>query len=211
MTPSPAREDLPGILLRALRDCVIVDCETTGLDPAVDRIIEVAALRIRVGRPVAVFHRLVDPGRPLPGIIVSLTGLTDARVRGAPPVEEILGDLSEFLAGHTVVGHNVDFDLAFINAEISGAHRAARSVSPTVCTAESARALIPRSRVGRYSLTTLAEVLALDHRPVHRSVSDVLATLDLLHHLCTVSGAETSGPTAAHDPVLTGRAFLPAE
>lgn len=190
MNPRSAHDELRQSLRRSLRDCVVVDCETTGLDPDNDRIIEVAALRVREGRPVALFHRVVDPRRPLPEFITSLTGLTDQRVRQAPPVGDILGDLSAFLSHHTVVGHNVGFDLAFIDAEITSTHSAPRAASLSLCTAESARALVPRSRVGRYRLNTLAEAFDLEHRPSHRTVSDVLATLDLLHYLSGVCEAE---------------------
>lgn len=190
MTPSSAHDELRESLRRSLHDCVVVDCETTGLDPDSDRIIEIAALRVREGRPVALFHRLVDPGLPLPGIITSLTGLTDRQVRQAPPVDDILGDLSAFLSHDTVVGHNVGFDLAFIDAEITTSHSAPRAASSSLCTAETARSLVPRSRVGRYRLSTLAEAFDLDHRPSHRTVSDVLATLDLLHYLFGVSATK---------------------
>jgi DNA polymerase-3 subunit epsilon len=43
--------------------------------------------------------------------------------------------------------------------------------------------------VGRYRLQTLADAFDLAHRPTHRTVSDVLATLDLLHYLCGISAA----------------------
>jgi DNA polymerase-3 subunit epsilon len=187
MTPRSAHDELRESLRRSLRDCVVVDCETTGLDPDSDRIIEIAALRVREGRPVALFHRLVDPGRPIPEIITSLTGLTHRQVRQAPPVDDVLGELSHFLAHDTVVGHNVGFDLAFIDAGINATHSAPRAASLSLCTAETARSLVPRSRVGRYRLQTLADAFDLAHRPTHRTVSDVLATLDLLHYLCGVS------------------------
>lgn len=190
MNPRPEPDELRAALRESLRQSVVVDCETTGLDPGTDRIIEIAALRVRQGRPVALFHRLVDPGRPLPEFITSLTGLTDDRVRHAPPVAEVLGELSGFLATDTVVGHNVAFDLAFIDAEILTTHNAPRAVAPSLCTAESARALVPRSHVGRYRLNALADTLRLRHRPTHRTVSDVLATLDLLHYLSGANGEE---------------------
>lgn len=190
MNPRSAHDELRESLRRSLRDCVVVDCETTGLDPGTDRIIEIAALRVREGRPVALFHRMVDPERPLPEFITSLTGLTDHRVRQAPTAGDILPELSAFLSHDTVVGHNVGFDLAFIDAEITMTHSAPRAASSSLCTAESARALVPRGRVGRYRLNTLAEAFDLDHRPSHRTVSDVLSTLDLLHYLTGVSEAD---------------------
>lgn len=185
MTSGTTPDTVGAAVRQCLRESVIVDCETTGLNPATDRIIEIAALRVRSGRPVAVFHRLVDPEQPLPRFITSLTGITDGDLTGAAPLSEVLEDLARFTAHDTVVGHNVRFDLSFIAAGARGAAGRSDAGRPDglLCTAETARILIPRDRVGRYRLATLADVLELDHRPRHRTVDDVLATLDLLLYL----------------------------
>lgn len=178
-------------IAEALADCVIIDCETTGLHPQDDRIIEVAALRLCDGKAVDQYHCLVDPGTPLPAIITELTGLTDSRLGGRPCIDEILDDIAAFAgteSGRTVVGHNVSFDISFINGEYRR-HRGEDVLDPgrSLCTAETARQLLPRAVVGRYRLDTLADVLALDHRPAHRAVADVYATADLLAHLSTIA------------------------
>ncbi|WP_420098984.1 PolC-type DNA polymerase III [Corynebacterium sp.] len=172
----------------ALADCVVIDCETTGLDPADARIIEIAALRVHDGVPVETFHTLVDPGVPLPREITALTGISPQQLVGKPSFADIVGDVTGFLGERTVVGHNVEFDISFINAEVRRSGSPTPPVVPTVvCTAESARRLIPRDRVGRYRLATLADVLGLAHRPSHRAVDDVLATADLLAFLGSLS------------------------
>lgn len=173
----------------ALADSVIIDCETTGLDPEGARIIEIAALHVHEGRPVAEFHSFVDPGLPVPREITDLTGITSDDVGGQPAFADILDAVTPLVSGRTVVGHNVAFDIAFVAAEC----RRSGTPSPlettdVVCTATAARSLIPRERVGRYRLATLAERLDLEHRPAHRAADDALATADLLAYLRSISG-----------------------
>ncbi|MGJ0183229.1 3'-5' exonuclease [Corynebacterium glyciniphilum] len=172
----------------ALADCVIIDCETTGLDPAGSRIIEIAALHIHDGSPADEFHTLVDPGSPLPDDITSLTGITSQDLDGQPAFIDALDLIASLVEGRTVVGHNVAFDIAFVSAECqrTGAP-SPLDYSDVVCTATTARSLIPREQVGRYRLATLADVLDLRHKPSHRAVDDVLATADLLRHLRELS------------------------
>lgn len=176
-------EDLPAALRAAVADCVVIDCETTGLHPADDRIIEVAAVAVRHGHVVDSFHSRVNPGQPLPPIITELTGLRDDDLATAPPAADVLRPLTDFLDGHTVVGHNVAFDLSFLSSESARTRAVTFRTPPHLCTADSARTLIPRSEVGRYRLATLSDRLNLPHRPSHRAGGDVLATLDLLNHL----------------------------
>lgn len=190
-SPSPRETTLSHRLDAALSDCVVIDCEATGLDADTDRIVEIAALRLVDGRPVDHFHALVDPGRSLPRVVAELTGLGDADLRGAGPVGDVLEEAVRFTAGSTVVGHNVGFDIAFVNAEIRRSGRGTPLDPATaLCTADTARQLIPREQVGRYRLSSLAEALGLPHPPSHRAADDVLATADLLvrldalaHHL----------------------------
>ncbi|MFQ5578086.1 MAG: PolC-type DNA polymerase III, partial [Anaerolineae bacterium] len=68
---------------------VSLDLETTGLDPRRDKITEVGAVRFRGSRVLETFHRLVNPGCPIPHPIQHLTGISDEEVAGAPPFEAI--------------------------------------------------------------------------------------------------------------------------
>jgi DNA polymerase-3 subunit epsilon len=172
----------------ALADSVIIDCETTGLDPRGGRIIEIAALHLHDGRPSTAFHSFVDPGLAVPREVTDLTGITSDDVDGQPAFADILDTVTSLVAGRTVVGHNVAFDIAFVTAECrrTGAPSPLESAD-VVCTASVARSLIPRERVGRYRLATLAEKLGLEHRPAHRAADDVLATADLLAYLRSIS------------------------
>src|ERR1039457_3978131 len=70
------------------REMVVLDFETTGLTPAFDRTIEVAATLLVDHQPVETFHQLMHPGMMLPSFITSLTGITDAMLRGLSPPEQ---------------------------------------------------------------------------------------------------------------------------
>ena len=164
----------------------VLDLETTGGSPADDRICEVGALKVRGGQVLGSFHTLVDPQRSIPPFITMLTGLTDAVVLPAPTIEAVLPSLVEFLHGTVVVGHNVRFDISFLDAalERQGYPRLAHR---RVCTAALARRLV-HDQVPDCKLATLASRLRLDHQPSHRAFEDALATVDLLHLLVERAG-----------------------
>ncbi|MDN8578537.1 3'-5' exonuclease, partial [Corynebacterium bovis] len=167
--------------------CVVVDVETTGLDPATDRIIECAVLVVDRGEVRRTHSALVNPGRPLPEVITGITGMVDSDLADAPRADAALPRILDLIGDLPLLGHNVAFDIAFLEAE---AHRAGvdlptggrpgpRMRDRAVCTAAAARAVIPRSAVGRYRLSTLSEYIEARHRPTHRAVDDALATLEL--------------------------------
>ncbi|HSF94501.1 MAG TPA: DUF294 nucleotidyltransferase-like domain-containing protein [Thermohalobaculum sp.] len=117
MTGFPQRID-PATPLLAL-DMVALDTETTGLEVATDRIVQIGALRMRGGALLE--HQpldlLVDPGVPIPAAATRIHGLSGADVAGAAETSEALARLAGFLGGSVVLGHNVHFDLAVLRHE----------------------------------------------------------------------------------------------
>ena len=189
-------------LQRALRSCVILDVETTGLDPAHERIIEVGALRIEDGEVVHSFHALVNPQQPLPAFVVELTGLHDSHVAHADTMDVILPSLQHFLTAvdpqPVFVGHNVNFDISFLAAESQRADSAQWDFlerTPSVCTAETSRQLISRQMIGRYKLANVATHLNTAHRPSHRALDDAQATFEVLVGLADLSRRHTPPPS----------------
>ena len=79
------------------RELVVLDFETTGLTPAFDRTIEVAATLLVDHRPVETFHQLMHPGMRLPSFITALTGITDAMLSGQPKPEQVMPRLQQFV------------------------------------------------------------------------------------------------------------------
>jgi DNA polymerase-3 subunit epsilon len=101
--------------IAVLRDRFLaLDLETTGLDPRRDVMVSVAVIPFVDGRPDDGYVTLVDPGRSIPAESTAVHGLTDAMVRGAPPVDRVLSELEAILGDHVLVGHNIGFDLAIL-------------------------------------------------------------------------------------------------
>ncbi len=99
---------------------IVLDTETTGLDPAQGhRIIEVGCVELagrrRTGRA---FHRYVHPERPIPEESTAIHGITDADVADCPVFAALAGELFDFLDGGELVIHNAPFDLGFLNSEL---------------------------------------------------------------------------------------------
>ena len=100
-------------------DWVVFDLETTGLSPEWDRVIQIAAVRMRDGRVLQseTFASYVDPGRSIPAWIEQYTGVTNGDVRGASPFDRVLAHFSAWVGDATLVAHNGHrFDMHFLRA-----------------------------------------------------------------------------------------------
>ena len=175
-----------GMPLHQVTFCV-VDLETTGGSAADCEITEVAAVKLQGGRCLGTFATLVNPGTLIPPAITVLTGITQSMVVPAPRIEQVLPSFLEFAAGTVIVGHNIRFDLSFLDAAIRR-HGYARLSNRSVDTCALARRLLA-DEVPNNRLDTLADRLRLPHRPTHRALDDVLATADLLHVLLERAGS----------------------
>ena len=149
-------------------ELVALDLETTGLDPTQDQIIEIGAVRFRGGEVIEQFSQLVDPGRPIPALITSLTGLRDEDFVGAPPLADVLPKLLDFVGDSPFVGHNIGFDASFLYR-----HEALRA-NLRIDTYEIASVLLPTAP--RYNLTTLTQLLGFNIESAHRALYDARAT-----------------------------------
>src|SRR3954470_21400951 len=99
-----------------LRDAplAIVDLETTGTRPAIDRITEVAIIEVDGFALRSQWSSLVNPGMSIPSAIQALTGINNAMVAAAPTFRELADALAEKLAGRVFVAHNARFDYGFL-------------------------------------------------------------------------------------------------
>jgi DNA polymerase III subunit epsilon len=164
------------------RELVVLDFETTGLQPAHDRTIEVAATLMVDHQPVDTFCRLMHPVFALPSFITSLTGITDQMLRGQPRPEEVMPSLQKFVRGLPIVAHNASFDRAFLQAELARA--GLRAESEFLCTMRLARRLAPG--LPSYRLDALVDALqvrAPSARQFHRSLADVNHTVAIWQNL----------------------------
>jgi DNA polymerase III subunit epsilon len=159
----------------------VLDIETTGGDRNIDLITEIGMVKVRAGESLGTLQTLINPGRAIPPMITVLTGISESMVVRAPGIDAVLPAMIEFLGAAVIVGHNVGFDMAFINAAL--VRRGDPEITnPVIDTLALARRLI-REEVPDCRLGTLASRFRLDHRPSHRALDDALATTDLLHFL----------------------------
>jgi DNA polymerase III epsilon subunit family exonuclease len=166
---------------------VVIDVETTGGSPATCSLTEVAAARYRGGELLGTYRTFVRPDERIPPFITALTGISDAMVADAPRIGAMLPSFLEFVGGGVLVGHNLRFDLSFLDHALVSTGRAPLA-NATVDTLALSRRLV-RDMVPNCQLGTLAAVLRLPHQPSHRALDDVLATGDLLHAMIERAGS----------------------
>lgn len=150
---------------------IALDIETTGLSPERDAITEIGVVKFRQDCVLAEWSSLVNPFRSLSYKIQQLTGITQSDVDGAPPLRSLVSSLQDFVRDLPIIGHNVAFDLSFLNSEGLFLN------NPSIDTFEMAGILLPHA--GRYSLSRLAEDLGIDLSNAHRALNDARATKDL--------------------------------
>lgn len=174
-----------GTPLHEVAFCVL-DLETTGGSPATCEITEVGAVKYIAGELVGTFDTLVNPSAPIPPTITVLTGITQAMVIDAPRIEEVLPSLLEFIGTAVIVGHNVRFDMSFLNA---AAERLGygKIPNPTSDTLGLARRLV-RDEVRGLNLQTLAAHFRSPVTPNHRALADAQATAHLFWGLLERAG-----------------------
>lgn len=202
----------------AALDYVVFDVETTGLKPYSQRIIEIAAIRFRGGREDEVFSTLVQPDRALPAQIVSLTRITDDLLADAPRFDAIAAPLRAFLGDDLIIGHNISFDLAFLDAELRRAGHPS-SLNARLDTLALAQRVLSGQR--RWNLDAVARALGVHvagNR--HRAEADTRLTAAVFAKLLTraperglhglddllrVGGARGSAYTGEQGPIAVGR------
>jgi DNA polymerase-3 subunit epsilon len=161
---------------------VTVDLETTGGSPRTSAITEIGAVKTRGGEVIGEFQTLVDPGMPIPPMIVALTGITNAMVASAPRIEEVLPSFLEFAGGAVFVAHNAPFDMGFLKAACRE-HGYRWPGSEVVDTVTLARRCTTNEEAPNKKLSTLARVFGTDVTPNHRALDDARATSEIMHHM----------------------------
>jgi len=143
---------------------VAIDIETTGLDFQHDAITEIAAVRFSGHRVEAEWTKLINPGRPIPPMITQLTGISNEMVRNAPPIRAVTQELADFVGNDPIVGHNVRFDVSFLQKQNI------LRLNQTVDTYELAAIALPGN--SRYNLGTLGKTLGIMIPNSHRALDD---------------------------------------
>ena len=158
----------------------VVDTETTGLDPQTDRLIEIAAIRVRAGKETARFETLVKPGRKLSKAIVDLTGITDDELINAPEPQDALQQFMDFLKDDIIVAHNANFDVNFLydSMQRCGMKPLENNFVDTMRLAKCIR-----PDLNNYKLATLAKAYRIAQPKAHRALADCETTMAVLQKM----------------------------
>jgi DNA polymerase-3 subunit alpha (Gram-positive type) len=179
---------------------VVLDFETTGLNPGSDRIIEIGAVRLEKGQVTETFSALVNPGVPLDPKVIKITGIKDYMLKDEPKAEELLPRLMAFIGTSPLAAHNASFDMGFLRAELL---RIGQDFDlPQIDTLTYAQKLYPVMK--RYRLQDLCRHLGVMQKNAHRAVYDATTCAQCLALMLL----ETKGRGAASlreiDEKITG-------
>lgn len=161
-------------------DYVVIDLETTGLSPSFCEIIELSGVRFRNNALVDTFSSLIKPQAPIPELIQNLTGITDKMVETAPSLETILPQFLEFIGDDIIVGHNVTFDIRFLQYSCNNILNVDFN-NDYIDTLRLSRKYIKDTE--NHKLSTLAQHFGITPEAAHRALADCITTNDIYSNL----------------------------
>lgn len=153
---------------------IVVDLETTGLDPKRDKIIEIGAVKVVDDKIVRTYETFVNPGRKLSEKVKEITGITDEDLAGAPFIQDVLHDFLEFADEDCILGHSVMFDYSFLKR--AAVNLGAVFEKNGIDTLRIARRFLPE--LESRSLPALCKHYEIPHK-AHRALDDAVATYEL--------------------------------
>lgn len=160
---------------------VCLDCETTGLDPKVDRVIEIAFCKFNFTEITYSFETLINPGIPIPESTTQIHHISDEMVASKPSANKILPSILETIGHHILVGHGIQLDVMFIMEECKRANIPCSLINnPFFDTLRMAR-LYGQSPVN--SLERLRQHFNIAEEGAHRAMSDVIVNIEVFKYL----------------------------
>ncbi|MFZ5352038.1 MAG: PolC-type DNA polymerase III [Bacillota bacterium] len=154
------------------KEFVVFDIETTGLSPINDKITEIGAVKLKNGKIVESFSKLINPEIAIPAKIIELTGITDDMVKNERTIREVLPEFLSFVGDLPLVAHNASFDWGFIKAKAAELNL---EVNNTVIdTLQLSRALLIELK--KHKLNIICEHLGIKLENHHRAADDAAAT-----------------------------------
>jgi DNA polymerase III epsilon subunit family exonuclease len=163
----------------------IFDIETTGLEPeAGDRIIEIAAIRIRQGKKGETFSSLVNPEKAVSQAAFEINHITSDMLKHAPKPKKILPNFLDFISGSCLSSYNLAFDLGFLSHEFKLLDRVLPLELQSIDILTMAKRLLPG--LERYALWYVAQNLGIKTQQVHRALSDVELAIEVFNRLSSL-------------------------
>lgn len=166
--------------LREPREYVVVDIETTGLDPQTDEIIELAAIKVMNGDEREAFSCIVKPAKNVPQSVLQLTGLSKSDLKSGEDARSAIDRFLSFIGYCPLVAHNASFDLSFLQAVIQrlGFDEIENETIDTLDLAKK-----KHSGLNSYRLGSLAEYFGIGVKGLHRALPDAQTTRQLFLQL----------------------------
>jgi len=154
---------------------IALDLETTGLNPAEDRILEIGAVRVEDGKITGTYDTLIRTGVPIAAKIQELTGITEEMAESGRDIREVMEEFIPFCKDLPLLGHNIMFDYSFVkqNAVNLGLTFEKQGVD----TLKIARKLLPQEE--SKSLTALCAYYGISREREHRASDDAQAAMEL--------------------------------
>jgi DNA polymerase III epsilon subunit family exonuclease len=163
-------------------DFTIYDTETTGLDQRTgDRIVEIAAIRVRSGQRLGSFQSFIDPGRPVSPAAFAVNKITPQMLSAAPRSAEVLPKFLDFIKGSCLCSYNAGFDMGFLRNELTLNMLELPAGIDVVDILTMARKLLPG--LERYPLWAVSEKLGIKRKQEHRAMADVEMALEVFTSL----------------------------
>jgi DNA polymerase-3 subunit alpha (Gram-positive type) len=148
---------------------VVVDLETTGLNPTSDEIIEIGAIKFNGEEVKDIFNKLVKPEKQVSENIVSLTGITPEMLAAELPIKPVITQFLRFIGDAIIIAHNADFDVSFLNVNLKKWLNKELN-NFVVCTLLVARDILPN--LENHKLPTVAKYFGIDVSNRHRAIGD---------------------------------------
>lgn len=182
----PASDDPESLLV--LKNYVVLDTETTGVDRYSDQMVEIAILTVSNGKITDEYATLIHSTISIPAAATKVNGITNADLASAPRLADVVPEIARRIDGQIIVGHNITFDLAFVSRALANLDGVQDFVY--IDTLALARNYIPGKS---HRLQALASRLRLQSGTAHRALGDVYTTNALLQYCikkATLSSAD---------------------
>lgn len=160
---------------------VCLDCESTGLEPKTDRIIEIAVARFTFDEILQQFESLINPECEIPKVSQEIHNISAEMVEGKPTIKEILPQILQIIDKHILIGHGIHFDISLIAEEAKRNQIPTRILSqPSIDTLRLAR-LYGESPIN--SLEHLRQHFNIAAEGAHRAMNDVIVNIEVFKYL----------------------------
>jgi len=163
-------------ILSQLGSLVFIDTETTGLNPVVDRVIEVGLVRVENGNITEKYSKIINPTIPVPEESYKMTGIKKKEIKNAPTFNEVKFEIFSLLKGALFVAHNAKFDYDFLDQEFKLVD--VPFSFPWLCTVKLTRELYPY--FPRHDLDTISRRLNIKINKRHRAFDDAASLWEVL-------------------------------